>query len=125
MLLKLTKDPGLLTLMRPPITGIRRNSYPVPNAPVSVRLTLPPVILSRPEAELKKGGFKTIKSVPAKTGSKPFTASKRLYYGAAYLLETFADDIGLTNDLKICFPDIYKKLLSVAFFSCVLPDTRG
>ncbi len=63
----------------------------------------------------KKGGSKTIKSVPAKTGSKPFTASKRLYYGAAYLLETFADDIGLTNGLKICFPDIYKNFCQLRF----------
>lgn len=71
----------------------------------------------------KKGGSKTIKSVPAKTGPKPFTASKRLYYGATYLLETFADDIGLTNDLKVCFPDIYKKLLSVAFY-LILEDNN-
>jgi len=71
----------------------------------------------------KKGGSKTIKSVPAKTGPKPFTASKRLYYGATYLLETFADDTGLTNDLKTCFPDIYKKLLSVAFY-LILEDNN-
>ena len=71
----------------------------------------------------KKGESKTIKSVPAKTGPKPFTASKRLYYGATYLLETFADDIGLTNDLKVCFPDIYKKLLSVAFY-LILEDNN-
>lgn len=71
----------------------------------------------------KKGGSKTTKSVPAKTGPKPFTASKRLYYGATYLLETFADDIGLTNDLKACFPDIYKKLLSVAFY-LILEDNN-
>lgn len=71
----------------------------------------------------KKDESKTIKSVPAKTGPKPFTASKRLYYGATYLLETFADDIGLTNDLKACFPDIYKKLLSVAFY-LILEDNN-
>lgn len=71
----------------------------------------------------KKGESKTIKSVPSKTGPKPFTASKRLYYGATYLLETFADDLGLTNDLKVCFPDIYKKLLSVAFY-LILEDNN-
>ncbi len=71
----------------------------------------------------KKGESKTVKNVPAKTGPKPFTASKRLYYGATYLLEAFADDIGLTNDLKVCFPDIYKKLLSVAFY-LILEDNN-
>ncbi len=71
----------------------------------------------------KKNGSKTIKSASAKTGPKPFTASKRLYYGATYLLEKFADGIGLTNDLKVCFPDIYKKLLSVAFY-LILEDNN-
>ena len=49
--------------------------------------------------------------------------SKRLYYGATYLLESFADEIGLTRDLKQCFPDIYKKLLSIAFF-LILEDNN-
>ncbi len=28
-----------------------------------------------------------------------------MYYGATYLLEKFADGLGLTNDLKACFPE--------------------
>ncbi len=35
----------------------------------------------------KKGEAKPFKSVPAKTGPKPFTETKRLYFGATYLLE--------------------------------------
>ena len=48
----------------------------------------------------KKGESKTTTSVLKKTGPIPFTQTKRLYYGATYLLEAFSDEIGLTNDLK-------------------------
>lgn len=71
----------------------------------------------------KKGEIKALKSSPSKTGPKPFTESKHLYYGATYLLETFSDSIGLTSDLKQCFPDTYKKLLSIAFF-LILEDNN-
>lgn len=71
----------------------------------------------------KKGELKTLSPSPGKTGPKPFTKSKRLYYGATYLLEAFSDSIGLTTDLKQCFPDTYKKLLSIAFF-LILEDNN-
>ncbi len=71
----------------------------------------------------KKGEAKPFKSVPVKTGPKPFTETKRLYFGAAYLLEKLSDQIGLTADLKTCFPDMYKKLLSVAFY-LILEDNK-
>jgi helicase domain protein len=47
-----------------------------------------------------------------KTGPKPFVESRHLFYGATYLLESVADKMGLTHDLKQCFPDTYQKLLS-------------
>lgn len=50
-------------------------------------------------------------------------AIRHLYYGATYLLEAFADQIGLTADLKACFPDMYTKLLSVAFY-LILEDNN-
>ena len=71
----------------------------------------------------KKGETKSLKPSSGKTGPKPFTESRRLYYGATYLLESFSDQIGLTNDLKQCFPDTYKKLLSIAFF-LILEDNN-
>ena len=71
----------------------------------------------------KKGEAKAPKPLPARTGPISFTETKRLYYGATYLLEQFADQIGLTADLKQCFPDMYKKLLSVAFY-LVLEDNN-
>ena len=71
----------------------------------------------------KKGESKTPKALPARTGPVSYTETKHLYFGATYLLEQFADQIGLTTDLKQCFPDIYKKLLSVAFY-LVLEDNN-
>lgn len=71
----------------------------------------------------KKGESKTPKALPARTGPVSFTETKHLYYGATYLLEQFSDQIGLTADLKQCFPDMYKKLLSVAFY-LVLEDNN-
>ena len=56
-------------------------------------------------------------NAPAKRGPKPYLSSKRMYYGATYLLDAFSEDLGLTEDLRACFPDIYKQLLSIAFLS--------
>ncbi len=71
----------------------------------------------------KKGESRAVKSSSSKTGPRPFPESKHLFYGATYLLESFANEIGLTHDLKQCFPDTYKKLLSIAFF-LILEDNN-
>lgn len=71
----------------------------------------------------RKGESKAANKAPGKSGRKSFPATKRLYYGATYLLETFADELGLTHDLKLCFPDDYRKLLSIAFF-LILEDNN-
>ena len=71
----------------------------------------------------RKGESKIPDRLPVKRGPKPFVATRHLYYGATYLLEAFADQIGLTTDLKACFPDIYTKLLSVAFY-LILEDNN-
>ena len=71
----------------------------------------------------RKGESKIPDQLPVKRGPKPFVATRHLYYGATYLLEAFADQIGLTTDLKACFPDIYTKLLSVAFY-LILEDNN-
>ena len=65
--------------------------------------------------------------VSTDTNGKPrpsvYIESQHLYYGATYLLETFADKLGLTADLRSCFPDCYKRLLSIAFF-LILEDNN-
>ena len=71
----------------------------------------------------KKGKSKNTAVLPTKTGPKPYLESRRLYYGATYLLEAFAEQLGLVNDLKQCFPDSYKKLLSISFF-LILEDNN-
>lgn len=46
-----------------------------------------------------------------------------LYYGATYLLNEFANELGLAADLRQCFPETYKQLLSVAFY-LILEDNN-
>lgn len=60
---------------------------------------------------------------PAKRGPVVAIGSRHMYYGATYLLETFSDELGLTADLCACFPDIYKQLLSIAFYLILEDNT--
>ncbi|MCP3773617.1 IS1634 family transposase [Paenibacillus sp. MZ04-78.2] len=53
---------------------------------------------------------------PAKPGPVPVTETKRLYAGATYLLDAIGEKLGITADLKQCFPEQYKLLLSIAYF---------
>lgn len=58
-----------------------------------------------------------------KRGSRSFFETKHLYYGATYLFDKLADELGLVADLKLCFPDSYKKLLSIAYY-LILEDNN-
>ena len=64
-------------------------------------------------------------SVPeaVKPGPAPFSETRHLFYGATYLLEQFSEQLGLTADLRVCFPDHYKQLLSIAFY-LILEDNN-
>ena len=53
---------------------------------------------------------------PAKPGPVPITTMKRCFYGATYLFDQIGKVLGVTEDLKACFPDTYKQILSVAYF---------
>jgi hypothetical protein len=44
------------------------------------------------------------------------TAIARKFYGATYLLDRIGDVTGVGADLKTCFPDIYKQILSLAYY---------
>ena len=70
-----------------------------------------------------KKGSKSADGKPAKTGPKPFGETRHLYYGATYLLNEFADELGLAADLRQCFPETYKQLLSAAFY-LILEDNN-
>ena len=59
----------------------------------------------------------------SKRGSRSFYETKHLYYGATYLFDKLADELGLVADLKLCFPGSYKKLLSIAYY-LILEDNN-
>ena len=62
----------------------------------------------------------------SKAPNKPFQAPKyvRLFYGATYLLDAIGDKLGLTEDLRQCFPETYKEILSLAYYM-VLEDSSA
>jgi len=52
----------------------------------------------------------------AKRGPVPITAVRRSFYGASYLFDQIGQITGIAPDLKACFPDSYKQILSIAYF---------
>ena len=71
----------------------------------------------------KKNESKASSVSSNKTGPKPFAETRHLYYGATYLFDKLSEELGLTADLKLCFPDSYKKLLSIAYY-LILEDNN-
>jgi transposase len=55
-------------------------------------------------------------SEPAKKGPAPALQTSRSFYGATYLLDMIGENLGLTEDLKRCFPNDYKQILSIAYY---------
>lgn len=51
-----------------------------------------------------------------KPGPVPVTVMNRRFFGATYLLDAIGRNLGVTEDLKSCFPDSYKQLQSLAYF---------
>ncbi|MFB6367954.1 transposase, partial [Paenibacillus elgii] len=49
----------------------------------------------------------------------PITSFQRSFYGATYLFDQIGQETGVEADLKACFPDSYKKILSIAYFLIV------
>jgi len=52
----------------------------------------------------------------ARRGPVPITRAARRFYGATYLFDRIGEDTGVTEDLKICFPDSYRQILSIAYY---------
>lgn len=52
----------------------------------------------------------------AKPGPVPITHAARSFYGATYFFDRIGEDIGVTEDLKTCFPDSYRQILSIAYY---------
>ena len=51
-----------------------------------------------------------------KRGPKPISECKRTFYGATYLLDSIGEVTGVEKDLKRCFPESYKQILSLAYY---------
>ena len=44
------------------------------------------------------------------------TPARRVYYGATYLLDEISEITGIREDLRVCFPDSYNMLISLAYY---------
>jgi hypothetical protein len=53
----------------------------------------------------------------------PEKPSNRLYFGATHLLNEIGRITGITEDLKSCFPDDYKKIISLAYYLVLESDS--
>jgi hypothetical protein len=51
-----------------------------------------------------------------KPGPIPSKVCTRTFYGATYLLDEIGRKTGLEQDLKVCFPNDYKAILSLAYY---------
>lgn len=63
-------------------------------------------------------------STVIKRGPAPSVSTRHSYYGATYLFDAIGEELGIVQDLKICFPDIYKQILSIAYF-LILEDRNS
>ncbi len=58
------------------------------------------------------------KDNPPKKGPVSATEVSRSFYGATYLLHAIEDRLGVTDDLKRCFLDNYRQILSLDVIEC-------
>jgi hypothetical protein len=52
----------------------------------------------------------------AKRGPANAAVSARNFYGATYLFDRVGEQSGVIEDLKICFPDSYREILSIVYY---------
>lgn len=55
-------------------------------------------------------------------GKAVINSAHRSFYGATYLLDAIGEKLGITQDLKQCFPYEYKQILSLAYY-LILEDS--
>ena len=69
------------------------------------------IIPSKRMLEMEEGG-----GYPASRGRKPSLECKRLFCGATHLFDRIGERIGVTEDLRHCFPETWRQILSVAYY---------
>lgn len=55
-------------------------------------------------------------TAPVNRGSKTADNGHRCFYGATYLLDAIGEKLGIAHDLKQCYPDTYRQILSIAYY---------
>ena len=55
-------------------------------------------------------------AVPNRRGPVPTVESTRNFCGATHLFDAIGKELGIVDDLKACFPESYKQILSVAYY---------
>lgn len=68
-----------------------------------------------PNREYKKLNESTQTGL-VKPGPVPMTKTQRSFFGASYLFDEIGKKTGVEADVKVCFPDNYKKILSIAYY---------
>jgi hypothetical protein len=63
------------------------------------------------------------RGAPKKRDPVPVSECKRLFAGATYLLGRIGDALGVEADLKSCFPECYKQILSLAYYLALEPSS--
>jgi len=57
-----------------------------------------------------------VTEINAKQGNQPTVITNRSFYGATYLFDEIGKQTGVTTDLKQCFPDKFKQILSIVYY---------
>lgn len=63
-----------------------------------------------------RGRRKKEEATAVKSGPVPSTRTARLFCGATYLFDAIGRELGITEDLKRCFPKTWRQILSVAYY---------
>jgi len=66
--------------------------------------------------------YKEQQAVKKGAGRPPSLEYKRRFYGATYLFDQIAKNLGVADDLRACFGEQYKQLLSTAYY-LILEDS--
>lgn len=69
-----------------------------------------------PTRKREDGGELAGRDKVRKRGPVPIEHVSRSFYGATYLFDAIGESLGITADLKKCFPDTYKQILSTAYY---------
>jgi len=62
--------------------------------------------------------------ISAKSGPIPTTEASHSFYGATYLFDCIGNKLGIIDDLKRCFPDAYRQILSISYY-LILEDRNS